>query len=303
MIARILGAVLAAVLVLGSAFSGDLQAQVAQSRETTWNEHRANLERAIQEIESGQMLWVPNGTRLDPVPTQDFQSMLVLMEVAPIKLLGTIGSDPDRIRTPGGGAEITRLLREALAATEAFRRTLRAELARVTTLLATNPALGSVVVDITRSEVVTNHLRSTWRLTVLITDQSSEFREQATVLRQATRSLLAITSVACSVTTPPKVDCSLGGRLTWNGDPRQPIAAYRTGSLTEDLRRASFISPTAANSSLIRFSVSADLAGGNLDFSASLNPGTGELEGGTISWAASGRNTTIGTWSAIRQLR
>jgi hypothetical protein len=298
MIARVLGA----VFVLGCVLSGTVRGQAAQGRGTTWDEHRANLERAIQETESGQMLWVPNGPTLLPVRRQDFASSLVLMQIAPLRQ-EIYTRHPDDILDPALTSEVSRIARDAVAATEAFRRTLRAELDRVNAFLNSNSGMGSVVVDITNSERVQYHLRSAWRLTVTISDQSSEFRNQAEVLRQATRSTLAITSVACSPTAPPKVDCILSGRLTWNGDPAQPIAAFRTGSLAEDLRRASFISPSAANSGLVRFSVSADLAGGNLDFWASLNPATGNMEAGTISWAASGRSTNVGTWSAVRQVQ
>jgi hypothetical protein len=302
MVARVFGA---ALILLAPTLPGAVHPLAAQSQAgTTWEQHRTNLERTIQEIESGQMLWVPDGPRLVPVRRDDYRNALLLTVLAPLDRVSKANLYADHIPEPASRTEVLRLARAAVAATEAFRRALRAELVSVNAYLRSNKPVGPLVFDPRSAQHIRDYLQTTWRLQLVVTDQSSEFREQADILRQARdNSTLLVTAVTCQPIDPPKVNCNLAGRVNWRGPADAAIVVRNADQLVEDLRMASLSSPGLDNNSLVRFRISADFAGGSLDFSGNLNAATGAMEGGRMSWAASGRSIDVGTWSAVRAPR
>lgn len=302
MVARVLGA---ALIVLAPTLPGAVHPLAPESQAgTTWEEHRTNLERTIQEIESGQMLWVPDGPRLRPVRRDDYRVALIHTVLAPLDRATTANLIADHIPEPARMAEVARLARAAVASTEAFRRALREELVNVNNYLRTNKAVGPLVFDPRSAQRIREHLLTTWRLLMIVTDQSSEFRDQADILQKAVGSTLLVTEVTCQPIDPPKVNCQLAGRVNWRGVENAVLFVPNADRLVEELRMASLSSPGIDNSSSIRFRIAAGFGvGGNLDFSATLNAASGEIESGTISWAASGRSIKVGTWSAERAQR
>lgn len=255
------------------------------SAQQSFEESRRDMREMLREIEAGEVIYVPLGRSLVPMDREEFVQSLVLASLAPLSA-ASAGS-LDRLSVE----EVARLIpdleayrrraREAWAATEALRRTLRAELNRLDE--------GRRAFDPSSAESTSGFLEGTWQLEALFFEVSSGFKEAIPKLRKAR---LVIDRADCSqVDRQTARRCALTGSLVLSG------ASTRT---VEPLRDGSFEPGGQYGAGTIRFATSAPEIGGRLSFIAKLSADRGWLESGTLVWMHATANEEVGTFSARR---
>ncbi len=262
------------------------------SAQTSFDERRREMQRMLQEIESGETIYVPYGRDLVPMDREEFVQTLALAALAPLYVASRGLMDdtaPDRVaRLTSGIPDLDayrRRAREAWAATETLRRTLRAELARM--------SAGDRVFDATSVESLRGFLEGTWQLEVQMPSPPSGFREAVPKLADAR---VVIDHAACSAQPGQQGLVRQRQRCALTGSFILRAASIKT---VEALRDASF-SPGADGTASVRFAVAAPDVGGRLFFMGTVSADRGWMEEGRLVWSSAMSDEEVGTWTARR---